>query len=325
MILAGDIGGTKTDLALFHSDRNQLSEVRHETYPSKEFRSLDELIRIFLKREDRAIDSACFGVAGPVLNGRCETTNLPWIVDAKELSESFKISSVIVLNDLEAMAYGTLSLAEKDFYPLNSVASNARGNRCLIAAGTGLGEAILFCNGPDFLISATEGGHVDFAPRNETEIRLLEFMLHRHPRVSYERILSGPGVYQIYQFLLEASASQEPAWLRESLDQGDPGEVISEAALSGKSDLCEKTLNLFISIYGSEAGNLALKVMARGGVYIGGGIARKLLRKLKEGTFVNSFRDKGRMSPLMSQMPVKVILNQNTSLLGAAQYSARFA
>ncbi len=211
-----------------------------------------------------------------------------------------------------------------DLNSLNPGLPQAIGNRCVIAAGTGLGESILFWNGSQFLASASEGGHADFAPRNSIEIKLLEFLLNRYSRVSYEKILSGPGLFNIYQFLKENGQGEEPSWLKESLEREDPSAVISKAALEDKSELCEKTLDLFTSIYGAEAGNLALKVMATGGVYIGGGIGGKILKKLKEGSFLNSFKDKGRMGPLMNRMPVKVILNEKAALLGAAHYADHF-
>ncbi|MFI5303357.1 MAG: glucokinase [Nitrospiria bacterium] len=324
MILAGDIGGTKTDLGLFQMKGKKLTLIRRETFPSGQFKSLDEVIQQFLRREDGTAHSACFGVAGPVIDGKCKTTNLPWIVDAKTLGKRFGIPSVTLLNDLEAMAYGTLWLNPRERYPLNPGKPQLKGNRCVIAAGTGLGEAILFWNGSEYKTSATEGGHADFAPRNETEIRLLEYMLKRHTRVSYERILSGPGLFNIYQFLRESGQYKELSQISKSIEKNDPSAVISEMALKGKSELCVKSLELFISIYGAEAGNLALKVMATGGVYIGGSIGIKLLRKLKEGSFMKSFENKGRMALLMNQMPVHVILNKTAPLLGAAHFSAHF-
>lgn len=326
MILAGDIGGTKTDLALFQTKGKELSEIRQETFPSKEFSSLDDVIRKFLPGGGGAppVHSACFGVAGPVINGRCETTNLPWIIDAKETGRRFGIPTVTLLNDLEATAYGTLRLSEQESFVLNGGEPRIKGNRCVIAAGTGLGESILFWNGSQFLASATEGGHADFAPRNSIEIKLLKYLLNRHSRVSYERILSGPGLLTVYQFLKESGQGEEPSWLKESLEREDPAAVIAETALEEKAELCVKTLDLFTSIYGAEAGNLALKAMATGGVYIGGGIGKKILKKLRKGAFLESFKDKGRMGPLMNRMPVKVILNEKAALLGAVHYAGHF-
>jgi glucokinase len=321
MILAGDIGGTKTDIALFQPEGTELIEIRRETFPSRKFNSLDDIIERFLQSEDPSIHSACFGVAGPVINGRCETTNLPWIIDGTKIRQRFGFPMVILLNDLEAMAYGTLRLSEKEYYSINTGIPQTTGNRCVIAAGTGLGEAILFWNGSQFIASASEGGHADFAPRNSNEIKLLEYLLDRFSRVSYERILSGPGLFNIYQFLKETHQGKEPGWLKESLEKEDPAAVISETALEEKSDLCVKALNLFTSIYGAEAGNLALKGMATGGVYIGGGIGKKILKTLKERSFLDSFKEKGRMGPLMKRIPVKVILNEKVALLGVAHYA----
>ncbi|HXN06981.1 MAG TPA: glucokinase [Nitrospiria bacterium] len=324
MILAGDIGGTKTNLALFQPEDTELREIRQDTFPSKDFASLEAVIQHFLQSGGPSIHSACFGVSGPVINGKCKTTNLPWVLDAKKIGQRFGIATVILLNDLEAMAYGTLRLSEKECFALNEGQPEIKGNRCIIAAGTGLGESILFWNGSQFLASASEGGHADFAPRNSLEIRLLEFLLNRYSRVSYERILSGPGLFNIYQFLRESGQGVEPSWLKESLEREDPAEVISKAALAEQSELCVKALDLFASIYGAEAGNLALKVMATGGVYIGGGIGRKIVKKLEDGSFLKSFKEKGRMDPLMSRMPVKVILNEKSALLGAAHYANHF-
>ncbi|MBI1823108.1 MAG: glucokinase [Nitrospirae bacterium] len=324
MILAGDIGGTKVDLAFFQSDGKKLTEVRQETFRSREFGSLDEVIQKFCLNELPRIQKACFGVAGPVVDGRCETTNLPWVVDAEEMKHRFSIQSLFLLNDLEAMAYGTGILAEHETVILNPGIPRSTGNRCVIAAGTGLGEAILFWDGTRFQPSATEGGHSDFAPRNEIEWELLKFLMDQYPRVSFERVLSGPGILNIYRFLTLRREGEEPSWLKESLEKEDPASVISKAALELKSELCIKTIDLFVSIYGAEAGNLALKTMATGGVFIGGGIGTKILKKLREGEFVRSFVNKGRMSSLIKRMPLKVIINEKTALLGAAHYADDF-
>jgi glucokinase len=323
LVLAGDIGGTKVDLALFQKSDNELVEMRHQTFPSREFSSLDAVIRNFYRNDNPLVQTACFGVAGPVFAGRCETTNLPWIIDAQELSRQFKVQSLHLLNDLEAMAYGTLTLRDDEFEVLHHGDPAPTGNRCVIAAGTGLGESILFWEGKRFLPTATEGGHSDFAPRNETELKLLNYLLEKYSRVSYERILSGPGILNLYHFF-KRQGEVEPSWLKETIEQGDPASVISKEALDRRSQLCVKTLELFASIYGAEAGNFALKTKGTGGVYIGGGIGIKLLKLLREGAFLRSFFDKGRMEPLMRQMPVMVIKNERTALMGAARYAADF-
>lgn len=323
LVLAGDIGGTKVDLALFQKSGNKLAEIRHETFPSREFSSLDAMIRNFHRNDNQPAQTACFGVAGPVFAGRCETTNLPWIIDAEELRRQFKFQSLHLLNDLEAMAYGTLTLRDDEFEALHHGETEPTGNRCVIAAGTGLGESILFWEGKKFLPAATEGGHCDFAPRNQTEFELLNYLLEKYSRVSYERILSGPGILNLYHFF-RRKGEEEPSWLKDSIEKDDPASVISREGLARRSQLCVKTLELFASIYGAEAGNFALKTKATGGVYIGGGIGIKLLKLLKDGTFLRSFLDKGRMEPLMRKMPVMVIKNERTALIGAARYAADF-
>lgn len=320
MILAGDIGGTKTILALFTCDGEEIVPVDEQVFPSRSYADFSQVIQEFLKDRGGAFSGACFGVAGPVVNGRCETTNLPWTVDADQIGRRFKISSVALLNDLEATAYGALGLTEKGYFSLNPGQAHVGGNRAVIAAGTGLGEAILFWDGSTHRPSASEGGHSDFAPRNPLEIKLLEYLLKRYTRVSYERILSGPGLWNIYQFLKEAGHGEEPSWLSERLSREDPSSVISEAALAGKAELCVEALDLFVSVYGAEAGNLALRALATGGIYVGGGIAPKILSKLIDGTFMKAFLDKGRFASLMSRIPVQVILDEKTALLGAARY-----
>lgn len=321
MILAGDIGGTKTILAFFACDEERVVPVNERVFPSKQYGYFIEVLQEFLKDRRPEVRIACFGVAGPVIDGRCEATNLPWTVDAGQISQHFGIASVSLLNDLEATAYGILGFTEKDYSVLNQGQDKLQGNKAIIAAGTGLGEAILLWDGLHYRPSASEGGHVDFAPRNSIEIKLLEYLLKQYTRVSYERILSGPGLFNIYRFLKDMGYGQEPSWLSEMLEKEDPGAVISEMAFAGKADLCVRALDLFVSIYGAEAGNLALKVMATGGVYVGGGIAPKILEKLLNGTFMKAFLDKGRFSSFMKSIPIRVILNDKTALLGAARYA----
>lgn len=327
-ILAGDIGGTKTLLGLF-SEEEGMPLIREEIFASRRYSDFNEVLQAFLKEEKSALRGACFGVAGPVLNGRCETTNLPWIVDANRIARRFALPFVALLNDLEATAYGTLTLTERDYLFLSAGAPErlasetaGRGNRAIIAAGTGLGEGILFWNGSRYQPSASEGGHADFAPRNPVQVALLEFLWKKYPTVSYERILSGPGLFNVYQFFREAAGGEEPPWLSRRLAEEDPAAVISEMALEGKVDLCVKALDLFVSVYGAEAGNLALKAMATGGVYIGGGIAPKILEKLRDGTFMEAFIEKGRFKSFMSGIPVGVIVHGKTGLLGASYYAS---
>jgi glucokinase len=321
MILAGDIGGTKTHLALFRKTNGKVSRVRGEIFPSRDYDGLEAVIRKFLPAKRAAIDGACFGVAGPVARGRVQTTNLPWIVEADFIRRKFRIPIVRLMNDLEAMAYGTLGLRTHEFRVLNPGKADRKGNRAVIAAGTGLGEAVLFRNGEGHRASASEGGHTDFGPRNPTEIALLEYLLKRFPHVSYERIVSGPGLLNIFQFMKDTGRAKVPGWLSKKMAAGDPSAAITEAARTGRSEICVKTLDLFVSIYGAEAGNLALKALATGGVYLGGGIVPHIIPKLSDGTFMKAFVDKGRYASLLRSIPVRIILNETVGLLGAARHA----
>jgi glucokinase len=319
MILAGDIGGTNTRLALFDGTADRLTSVAMEVYPSQSHRGLEEIAVKFRTQHNQPVAAAAFGIAGPVHNGRCETSNLPWIVDQSEVAEALGIKPVTLLNDLEANAHGIHVLADSDFTTLNPGAPDAQGNRVLISAGTGLGEAGMLADSGDYRPYASEGGHADFAPRNEIEIELLRYLLTQFDRVSYERVLSGPGLRNIYAFLRDTNRAEEPPSLAAEMKQRDPSAVISERALDGSSDICVMAMELFVAIYGAEAGNLALKGMATGGVYVGGGIAPKILSKLREPNFLNAFWSKGRVSKLLKDMPVRVILNSQTALLGAGR------
>lgn len=320
VILAGDIGGTKTIVALFEDAGGGLRVLREETFPSRSHEGLAQILEAFRAREPLPpLRGACFGVAGPVIDGRCEATNLPWVIDAKALRGTLGLERVAVINDLVATAYGILDLKPDEVVVLNEGRPHPEGNKALIAAGTGLGEAILFWDGTRYRPVASEGGHADFAPRNVLEIELLRYLLKKHHRVSYERVLSGPGILNIYSFLKEAGHGEEAVWLRERFHGQDPSVVITDAAMRGESDLCVKALGLFVSLYGAEAGNLALKALATGGVYVGGGIAPKILDRLMDGTFMTAFTDKGRLSPLVTNMTVRVVLNPQTALRGAAR------
>jgi glucokinase len=322
MILAGDIGGTNTRLALFEVRGDGLSATVEATFPSRQQPNLEAAARAFLASHDLPVKQACFGVPGPVARGRSEATNLPWVVDAREAAAALRLGEVWLINDLEATAYGIAALPPTDFVALNPGAAASPGNAAVIAAGTGLGEAGLYWDGARHRPFACEGGHATFAPADETQVRLLHYLLKRYEHVSWERVLSGPGLVTIYQFLRDTGAGEEPAWLRESLRQGDPSAVISRAALEGRSPLCARALDLFAALYGAEAGNLALKVMATGGVFLGGGIAPKILRKLQEPGFREAFVAKGRMRSLLEAIPVRVIVNDKTALIGAARYAA---
>jgi len=322
MILAGDIGGTNTRLALVDATPAGLRIEVEETFSSRERTSLEAAVEEFVALHPCDLTRAAFGIAGPVRDGRCEATNLPWMVDSRILARLLHLKRVGLMNDLVANAHGIAVLKSEDLVVLNRGARGPKGNRAIISAGTGLGEAGMFWDGGDHRPFASEGGHVDFAPRNHLEMELLSYSLKHYRRVSTERLVSGPGLYLVYCFLRDTGKGEEPSWLAEELHRGDPAPTISRLALSGKSLLCQQALELFVSLYGAEAGNLALKIMATGGVYLGGGIAPKIISKLKEPVFMNAFTAKGRMRPLLQDMPVRVIMNPKTALLGAARHAA---
>jgi glucokinase len=322
MILAGDIGGTKTNLGLFDASGGTLRSERQQSFPSKSHSGLEDIIKKFMTDDAQAVTAACFGVAGPVVGGQSITPNLPWVVDSQNLARMLGLESVTLLNDLESTAYGLAELKPEEMATLNPGVS-ASGNAALIAAGTGLGVASLFWDGDSFLPSASEGGHMDFAPRNELEIELLRFMLKEYRHVSIERLLSGPGLYNIYRYLTSVGDAQEVPAIQERLREDDPSKVIANAALAGESELCVRAMDLFAALYGATAGNVALLLKATGGLFIGGGIAPKILEKLKDGVFMQAFLDKGRLTPLLETVRVQVVLNDKTALLGAARVAAR--
>jgi glucokinase len=321
MILAGDVGGTKVHLALYDFVNGKLVYTRDERYPAKDFAGLEEIVTGFLGADK--VHAACYGVPGPVRNGRLRLTNLPWTLDSHELSSNLGIEHVFLINDLEANGYGVAELSADQIYTLSEGDASQIGNRALIAPGTGLGEGLLIWNGHTHIPYPSEGGHADFAPRNEDEIDLLRFLKQKYSgRISYERVVSGMGLSSIYEFLREVRGVDEPAWLTEKLAAvDDPNSVITEMALAAKSEICEKALDMFVSVCGAEAGNLALKLLSVGGVYIGGGIPPRILEKLKDGTFMKAFTDKGRLSQLLINMPVRIILESRAALLGAASYA----
>lgn len=320
-ILAGDIGGTKTRLALFEIKNSRPLILAEQTFASTDYPSLDILVKQFQSSQRPSAQRACFGLAGPVIDQSCSTTNLPWQIKASTLEQLLGIP-VWLINDLEATAWGIPCLDTADILTLQEGTPQPQGNGCIIAAGTGLGEAGLYWNGTQFHPFATEGGHADFAPANTLEFALHGHLSRRFDHVSWERIISGPGLVEIYRFLLAYRQLEAPAWFTAALPESDPAAMISESAMEGSCPLCSEALNLFISLYGREAGNLALKQMATGGVYIGGGIAPKILSRLRKGGFLQAFNAKGRMSPLMHSMPIKVLLNDRTALFGPAAYAA---
>ena len=320
MILAGDVGGTKVHLALYDFINGKLEYSRDERFPAKDYSGLEEIVKEFLGAFK--VTAACFGVPGPVRDGRLRLTNLPWTLDSRELAVSLGINHVFLINDLEANGYGVAELSADQIYTLSEGDPGQIGNRALLAAGTGLGEALLIWNGHSHTPYPSEGGHADYAPRNEDEIDLLRFLKQKYNgRISQERVVSGQGLTNIYEFLREVRGIDEPVWLAERLAAEDPNAVITELALKAKSEICEKAMDMFVSAYGAEAGNLALKLLSVGGVYVGGGIAPRILEKLKDGRFMKAFTDKGRMSQLLINMPVRIILESRAALLGAAAYA----
>jgi glucokinase len=326
MILAGDIGGTHTRIALFEATalsqaRDKLVLILEQVYPSREHQGLHEILQLFMQQHPAQISSACFGIAGPVISQVVSTPNLPWVIDGAQLSEQTGINPLWLINDLHAHASGIDDLAPSDLVPLNSAVPIA-GNSALIAAGTGLGQAGLYWDGAIHHAFPGEGGHCDFAPRNDLEVALLQYLIRKFGRVSYERILSGPGLHNIYDFLRDSHLESEPPALRAELAQAADGvAIISQHALIGDAAICQRALSIFVQVYGAEAGNLALKMLATGGVFISGGIAGKILPRLQAPEFLEAFVAKGRLRPLMETIPVKVIINDSIGLLGAARYA----
>lgn len=320
MILAADIGGTKVVLALFENSKDR-KKIREKKFVSKEHASFEEIVTSFVSKDEK-IKAACLGIAGPVLDNKCHATNLPWVVDGRKIEHvlQMKEGSVFLINDLEANAWGTFVLRKDELYTLHQ-GEERKANCALISAGTGLGEAGFYFNGKTLSPFSTEGGHAGFSPTNEEELDIWRYFFQKYGHVSFERILSGKGIEGLYRFFVEVKGMSELAEAKALMQKEDPAKVISDFALEGKCAVCKKTLDTFVSIYGAEAGNLALKFLALGGVFIGGGIAPKILEILKSGIFMESFVNKGRFKALLSKITVQVILNPETALLGAAKYA----
>jgi len=321
-ILAGDIGGTKTRLAVFDVEGGRLDTLSEASYPSGEYASFDAIVRDFLDGTAADCRQACFGVAGPVQHGRVETTNLPWVIDAQRMVTGFGFNTVSLMNDLQANAWGIDALGDDDFCLLRAGQAEAAGNASIIAAGTGLGEAGLYWDGQRHWPFASEGGHADFSPHSDLEIALLEYLRQRFGHASWERVVSGPGLVNLHDFLRAHRGVAVPSWLNDEMAAGDAAAAISRAALDERDAICADALDLFVHLYGVEAGNHALKMMATGGIYIGGGIAPRILDKLKGPLFMEGLLSKGRMRPLVEGMPVRVILNDRAALYGPALYLA---
>ncbi|MCC7085645.1 MAG: glucokinase [Pirellulales bacterium] len=335
MILAGDIGGTSTRLALVEAKGGKLNVVVQTKYKSREHQGLDEIVTAFIATHQAAghrekIEHAAFGIAGPVRGKRVHTPNLPWVVDASQLAAKLQVADVHLLNDLEANASGIPVLESSDFVTLNIGQPDPLGNAAIISAGTGLGEAGINFDGKYLHPFACEGGHSDFAPRDAMESELLLYLREKfrdvsHGHVSYERVLSGPGLVNIYEFLIYSGQGKASPEVAAAMKSGDPAAAISIAAARQSCQICVRAMEIFVSFYGAEAGNLALKIMATRAIYIGGGIAPKIIAKLKEPQFMEAFCAKGRMRPLMAAMPIHVLMNEYTALFGAARYAAQLA
>lgn len=330
MILAGDVGGTKVHLALYDFEQGVLQHVREQKFPATQYPDLQSIVREFLNSSPgdqsayQKIVAACFGVPGPTRNNVIHLTNLPWTLDSQQLARDLNIEHLFLINDLEANGYGIAELSPAQIFSLSDGDNTQVGNQALIAAGTGLGEGFLVWNGRSHVPMASEGGHSDFGPGSDLEIELLQF-LRADPavkgHVSWERVCSGIGLRNIYTFLRDKKKIAESPPLHKRMQEEDPNAVIAELGESGEDELCASALDMFVAIYGAEAGNLALKVLAHGGVYIGGGIAPKILKKMQDGTFMKAFCNKGRMHDLVAQMPVRIILESRAALMGAAAYA----
>lgn len=345
-ILVGDVGGTNARFAVVSAHDGALELIAEETLPSGKFPGLEDALAVFIERcpAARAVERACFGLAGPIRGDRCETTNLPWVVEGAELARTLGLDglgahggagAVELLNDVEAAAWGLVVIGPNGVRPLAEGRPRAGGNRALVAPGTGLGAAVLFRQGGRYHPFATEGGHTDFAPRSPLEIELLGFLREslQLTRVSVERVVSGQGIASIYELLRLRGTARESAalaaafetWKREIGKESptvDLAAVVSQAAIAEDEPLCTETMDVFVGAYGAEAGNLALKLLPYGGLYVAGGIAPKILPLLERDGFIAAFKDKGRMAPLLERVPVHVVLDSKVGLLGAARHAA---
>jgi glucokinase len=322
MLLTGDIGGTKTQLAIFSPEKGPHEAIIDRVYPSGQFANLEAIVQAFMAEVNLPIERAVFGVAGPVTNGQASITNLPWVIRESRLQEVLQVEAVTVINDLQAVAYAVPFLEPADLHTLNDGDVEPQGPIAIIAPGTGLGEAYLTWDGSHYRAYASEGGHADFGPTNELEMSLLRYMLRLYDHVSYEKVCSGLGIRNLYFFLKNTGYAPEPPWLaKQLLEASDATPLIVSAALNHEQQPCElavAALQLFVSILGSEAGNLGLKLMASGGIYLGGGIPRRILPWLEHKYFMQAFLNKGRFSTVLIRFPVHVILNNNAALLGVA-------
>lgn len=322
-VLAGDVGATSSRLAIVDLAAGGPEILYRARFPSQDFPGLGPIVRRFLADVGSEADRAGFGVACPVVEGDCTTPNLPWTISTPALAREIGIPRTALINDLQAMGHGLCWLRPEELVPLQPGEPHPRGVIAIIAAGTGLGEAFLVWEGDRYQVHVSEGGHASYAPNSTLECGLLGFLRAEFGHVSRERVLSGPGLVSIYRYLATNGHASEAVGVRGEMELEDPAAVISRHALAGTDPLCVRALDVFASAYGAQAGNLALTVMATGGVYLGGGIARRLVGKLRDGLFVSAFNDKGRLADLLAKVPVHVIVNPNVGLLGAAAVAAR--
>ncbi len=324
-VLAGDVGGTNTRLALCEVNDGKVLRLVHTIEPSASHGSLREIIQAFASAHGADdVRAVCIGLPGPVRGRRAQLTNLPWVVDADQLERDLGLPSITLLNDLEANAHGLSTLADADFSVLREGSPERGGNAGLVSAGTGLGEAGMHFMRGKLYPFPTEGGHADFAPSNELEWNLLQYLQRTHEHVSWERVVSGPGLATVYEFLLERAGASAPQWWQEAQSNKEPAESIAISADDG-DEHANAAVDLFLGLYGAEAGNFALKIFATGGIYLGGGIAPKLAKRMKGSAFLDRFDGKGRMRSLVEQIPIKVVLNESAALQGAALFGARHA
>jgi len=320
-ILAADVGGTKTNMGLFTIKDSSLQLLKEESYPTKEYNSFIEVYQQFHSSKLPKINATCLGVAGPVINGKVRGTNFPWEIDSKKIEGQLNMGSVSIINDMEAHAYGLAVLPKNAFESLRP-GQEIPGNAALIAPGTGLGEAGMYWDGSNYHPFPSEGGHCDFCSRNQLDFQIYKYLARKYGHVSWERLISGPGIQDVYTFLRAHSGKEEPQWLSVKMARGNPPSVISNSALEGKDPICIKTLGLFIRYLAIESAQLALKFKATAGIFVGGGILPKIVKKMDKDIFDSHFVQSGRMNPLLERVPVKVILNDKTALLGAALLGA---
>lgn len=323
IVLAGDVGGTKTNLALFQATENSVDLIHEETYHSANYSSCIDIVKQFLaENQEIKPGRVCLGVAGPVMQGKVAITNLSWSFGLEDLYKATSADAVALINDLEATAYGLAALDQEDFITIHEGAADSGGNMAIIAPGTGLGEAGLYWDGASYHPFPTEGGHTDFSPRTELDIELYRYLQKKYEIVSWEKIIAGPAIHDIYLFLCEIKKKKEADWVKDAFVHEDPSAVISQAALEKKDQVCSETMQLFVRYLARESANLVLKMKATGGLFLGGGIPPKIAPLLQENVFYNNFLDCDRMQHLVSKVPLRIILNSKAALLGAAYYGA---